>query len=124
MHVITADQAPRFEFADVEFTGYAAPSRGSADLCAWQIRVGPGLVSDQAHTLDQDEIFMITSGVITLRPDGPKLAAGDCVIVPAGTPIQLSNPGQEFATAHVMIRAGFCAKMADGSAVGTPPWAQ
>ena len=123
MHVITADQAPRFEFAGVEFTGYAAPSRGSADLCAWQIRVSPGLVSDQAHTLDQDEIFMINSGVITLSPDGPKLAAGDCVIVPAGTPIQLSNPGHDFATAHVVIRAGFNAKMADGSAVGTPPWA-
>ncbi len=124
MHVITADQAPRFEFSGVEFTGYAAPSRGSGDLCAWQIAVSPGLVSEQAHTLDQDEIFMITAGVITLRPDGPRLAAGDCVIVPARTPIQLSNPGDVVATAHVMIRAGFSATMADGAAVGTPPWAQ
>jgi mannose-6-phosphate isomerase-like protein (cupin superfamily) len=124
MHVITADQAPRFEFSGVEFTGYAAPSRGSDDLCAWQIRVSAGLVSEQAHTLDRDEIFMITSGVITLSPDGQALAAGDCVIVPAGTPIQLSNPGQELATAHVLIRAGFSATMADGAPVGTPPWAQ
>lgn len=124
MHVITADQAPRFEVAGVEFTGYAAPSRGSGDLCAWQIRVSPGLVSEQAHTLDRDEIFMITSGVITLSPDGPMLAAGDCVIVPAGTAIQLTNPGQDAATAHVLIQAGFSATMADGAPVGTPPWAR
>ena len=124
LHVITADQAPRFEFAGVEFTGYAAPSRGSGDLCAWQVKVSPGLVSEQAHTLDRDEIFMITSGVITLSPKGQVLAAGDCVIVPAGTPIQLANPGQDVATAHVMIRAGFSATMADGAPVGTPPWAQ
>ncbi|HEX9033928.1 MAG TPA: cupin domain-containing protein [Streptosporangiaceae bacterium] len=124
MHIITAGQAPRFELSGVEFTGYASPSRGSAGLCAWQIRVSPGLVSDQPHSLDQDEVFMITSGVITLSPDGPELSAGDCVVVPAGTPIQLSNPGNEFATAHVMVRAGFSATMADGSPVGTPPWAR
>jgi mannose-6-phosphate isomerase-like protein (cupin superfamily) len=124
MHVITADSAPRFELPGVEFTGYAAPSRGSAGLCAWQIRVAPGLVSDQAHSLDQDEVFLITSGVITLSQGGRPLTPGDCAIVPAGTPILLSNPGAEFATAHVSIRAGFAAKMADGAPVSTPPWAQ
>lgn len=124
MHIITADQAPRFELPGVEFTGYASPSRGSAGLCAWQIKASPGLVSDQAHTLDQDEVFMVTSGIITLSADGPALSAGDCVVVPAGTPIQLSNPGDDVATAHVIIRAGFSATMADGSPVGTPPWAQ
>lgn len=124
MHIITAAQAPRFEFSGVEFTAYAAPSRGSADLCAWKIRVSPGLFSEHAHTLDQDEVFMVTSGTIKLGPDGSALSAGDCVIVPAGTPIQLINPEAEFATAHVLVRAGFCAKMADGTPVGTPPWAQ
>jgi mannose-6-phosphate isomerase-like protein (cupin superfamily) len=124
VHVITADSAPRFELPGVEFTGYAAPSRGSAGLCAWRIRVEPGLVSDQAHTIDQDEVFLVTSGVITLSADGRPLNAGDCAIVPAGTPILLSNPGGEPATAHVLIKAGFGAKMEDGSAVGTPPWAQ
>lgn len=123
MHVITAASAPRFDLPGVEFTGYAAPSRGSGGLCAWQIRVAPGLVSDGAHTLDQDEVFLVTSGVIQLSPDGQRLTAGDCAIVPAGSPILLSNPGAEEATAHVLIRAGFSAEMADGSPVGTPPWA-
>jgi mannose-6-phosphate isomerase-like protein (cupin superfamily) len=124
MYVITADSAPRFDLPGVEFTGYAAPSRGSDGLCAWQIRVAPGLVSDQAHTLDQDEVFLVTSGTIQLSPDGQRLATGDCAIVPAGSPILLSNPGAEEATAHVLIKAGFTAMMADGSPVGPPPWAK
>jgi mannose-6-phosphate isomerase-like protein (cupin superfamily) len=124
MHVITAGAAPRFDLPGVEFTGYAAPSRGSDGLCAWQIRVAPGLVSDQAHTLDQDEVFLVMSGTIQLGRDGQPLAAGDCAIVPAGSPIVLSNPGAEEATAHVLIKAGFTASMADGSAIPTPPWAK
>ena len=124
MHVITATAAPKFDLAGVEFTGYASPSRGSDDLCAWQIRVSGGLYSEAPHMLDHDEIFMITSGKLRLHPDGPVHAAGDCVIVPAGEPIQVINPGAEAATAHVIIRAGFTATMADGTAIGTPPWAQ
>ena len=124
MHIITADSAPRFELPGVEFTGYAAPSRGSDGLCAWQITVAPGLVSGQAHLLDADEVFLVMSGSITLSPDGQPLGAGDCAVVPAGSPIQLSNPGAERATAHVLIRSGFTAMMADGSPVPTPPWAK
>jgi quercetin dioxygenase-like cupin family protein len=124
MHIIPAASAPRFDLPGVEFTGYAAPSRGCDDLCAWQITVEPGLISDQAHTLDHDEVFLVTSGTISLSPESRLLTAGDCAIVPAGNPILLSNPGDDPATAHVLIRAGFAAKMADGSAVPTPPWAQ
>ncbi|HEX5188584.1 MAG TPA: cupin domain-containing protein [Streptosporangiaceae bacterium] len=124
MHIITADSAPRFELPGVEFTGYAAPSRGSDGLCAWQITVAPGLVSDEAHMLDADEVFLVISGSITLSPDGQRLGAGDCAVVPAGSLIQLSNPGAEPATAHVLIRSGFTATMVDGSPVPTPPWAK
>ncbi len=124
MHVITAENAPRFDLPGVRFTGYASPSRGCEDLCAWRITVASGLVSDQAHTLDSDEVFLVTSGTIRLSQDSQPLTAGDCAIVPAGTPILLSNPGTEEASAHVLIKAGFAGTMADGSAVPTPPWAQ
>ena len=77
MFVITAQDAPRFELPGVEFTGLAAPSRGSRDLCTWRITVAPGLDSAHAHTLDHDEIFMVTSGAIRLFPDGPLLGPGD-----------------------------------------------
>jgi len=123
MHVIKADQAPEFEIPGVRFTAYASPARGSGGLCAWRVAVAPGLVSEQGHTLDQDEVFLVTGGAIKLSPGGPLLSAGDCAIVPAGTPIQLANPGAREATAHVAVRSGFRATMADGSPLGTPPWA-
>ena len=124
MFVISAQIAPRFELPGVEFTGLAAPSRGSRDLCTWRITVAPGLDSAQAHTLDHDEIFMVISGAVRLFPDGPLLGPGDAAVVPAGTPIQLANPGPDPAVAHVVIRAGFTATQADGTAIPTPPWAR
>src|SRR4051812_38134295 len=123
MHTILHADAPRFALPGVDFTAYAAPSRGSHELCAWQIRVAPGLVSEQGHMLDRDEVFLVTSGTIQLSTDGPVLGVGDCTIVPAGTEIRLANPGSEPATAHVLVRAGFTGTLADGTVIGTPPWA-
>jgi quercetin dioxygenase-like cupin family protein len=123
MHVIHATQAPQFEVPGVRFTALAAPSRGSAQICTWTISVAPGMDSAEAHTLDHDEIFMVTAGEIRLTPDGETLRAGDAVVVPAGVPIQLANNGTEPAHAYVVIQAGFAAKAADGSVMGTPPWA-
>ncbi len=123
MHVITEAEAPRFDLNGIEFTGLAAPSRGSADVCAWRITVAAGVYSPSWHTLDRDEIFLVTSGAIQIAPDAPVVSAGDAVVVPAGTPIQLVNPKDEPAGAYVVIPAGFTATMADGTPVGTPPWA-
>lgn len=123
MTVIKAAEAPKFELPGVEFTGLAAPSRGSAGLCTWRITVTPGLES-QPHTLDTDEVFMITAGTLRLTADGELLGSGDAAVVPAGEPIQLANPGDEPAEAFVAIRSGFTPRMADGAATDTPPWAQ
>ncbi|MEV6596281.1 cupin domain-containing protein [Actinoplanes sp. NPDC051346] len=124
MHVIRAARAPRFEVPGVEFTALAAPSRGSTEICTWRITVEPGLRSPEAHTLDQDEIFMVVAGTIHLSPDGEPLGPGDVAVVPAGEPIQLGNPGDQPAEAYVAIRAGFVPRTADGTPIGTPPWAQ
>ena len=59
MHVIRAAGAETFDLPGVTFTALAAPSRGSAELCAWLITVEPGLESPEAHSLDQDEVFQI-----------------------------------------------------------------
>ena len=79
--------------------------------------------SSEAHVLDQDEIFVVVAGTISLSIGGMRLTAGDAAIIPAGEPIQLSNPGSEPATVHVAIRSGFAATAADGTSIGTPPWA-
>ncbi|MFF0270963.1 cupin domain-containing protein [Kribbella sp. NPDC004536] len=120
MQVIRADEAPRFQLPGVEFTGYAAPARGSAGLCTWRLTVDVGHGGDAPHTLDRDEVFMMLSGSVQLGEE--KLSPGDAVVVPAGEPISLTNLGEEKAELIVAITAGFTGYMADGTAV-QPPWA-
>lgn len=123
MTIIRAADAPRFELPGVEFTAFAAPSRGSADVCTWKLTVAPGREPDEPHAVDQDEIFMVLSGTVRATPGGDTLGPGDAVVVPAGDPIQLVNTGETPAELYVAIRSGFIGTMADGTKI-TPPWAQ
>jgi mannose-6-phosphate isomerase-like protein (cupin superfamily) len=123
IRILRRSDAATFELPGVTFAAMAAPSRGSGQLCLWTITVAPGLDSPASHTLDHDEVFLVSGGTLRLSRGGELLAAGDCAVVPAGTPIQLANPGSETAQACVAIRAGFHAFAADGSAIGVPPWA-
>ena len=121
--LLRAADAPRFQLPGLEFTGLASPSRGSADLCTWRLTLEPGLTSPEPHTLDRQEIFMVTRGAIRLAPGSESVSVGDVAVVPAGTPIQVANAGEGEAEVVVAIAAGFTAAAADGSAIGTPPWA-
>jgi mannose-6-phosphate isomerase-like protein (cupin superfamily) len=123
MHVTRASDAETFELPGVRFTSLAAPRLGSDQICLWQLNVDAGLDSPQAHTLDRDEVFVVIEGRVRLTPEGAELEAGDASIVPAWSPIQLTNASEVPAVLHVAIQAGFSATMADGTPVGTPPWA-
>lgn len=123
MQVIKKDVARVFDLPGVQFTPLVAPSLGSSEICAWLLTVEPGLDSGESHTLDRDEVFLILEGSIRLSEAGEVASAGDAVVVPAGEPIRLSNPDSVPARVHVAIGAGFAATMADGTPVGTPPWA-
>jgi mannose-6-phosphate isomerase-like protein (cupin superfamily) len=122
MTLIRESHAPRFSVPGVDFTAYAAPSRGSGEICTWQITVEVG--ADSApHTLDRDEVFFVLDGAVRLTPDGEVLHAQDVGVVRAGDRIALSNAGDVPARVYVAIRAGFTATTADGQAL-QPPWAQ
>ncbi|MGW0245720.1 cupin domain-containing protein [Nocardia goodfellowii] len=121
MHLITAADAPQFELPHAQFSGMASPSRGSSQLCTWRLTVPPNLATGAAHVLDRDEVFMVISG--RLEISGQLLGPGDALVVPAGGPIAVGNPGDEPAVAHVAIAAGFQATMPDGSKL-SPPWAR
>jgi mannose-6-phosphate isomerase-like protein (cupin superfamily) len=82
------------------------------------------LESAEPHRLDRDEVFLVVEGEIRLAPEGAVAGPGDVVVVPAGEPIQLANPGDVPARVHVAISAGFGVTMADGTSVATPPWAR
>ena len=123
MHVIEGAAAPVFELPGVAFTAMASPSRGSTELCTWKLTVAAGLPPTQAHSLDRDEIFMVTGGSVLIGVEGTLVRAGDTLVAPAGTSIQLANPGSVDAEVYVAVHAGFTATAADGTVIGTPPWA-
>ncbi|KRC53500.1 MULTISPECIES: cupin domain-containing protein [unclassified Nocardioides] len=123
MNVVRAAQAPTFDLPGLRFTSLASPSTSASETCLWRLDVEVGVDSPDAHRLDRDEVFVVLEGRVRLHPDAAELTAGDAAVVPAGDPIQLANTGEGPARLHVAIRAGFVATMADGTAVGTPPWA-
>jgi quercetin dioxygenase-like cupin family protein len=122
MHVVRATEAPTFEIPGIRFTALASPTLGSSQTCVWRLTVDAGVASDP-HTLDHDEVFVVLDGRVRLSPGSAELTAGDAAVVPAGEPIALANTGDGTASLQVAIRAGFTATMADGTVVGTPPWA-
>src|SRR5262249_16260686 len=107
MHITRASDAETFELPGVHFTSLAAPGLGSGQICLWQLKVDAGLDTPQAHILDHDEVFVVIEGRVRLTPEGGELMAGDAAIVPAGSPIQLTNAGERPAALHVAIQAGF-----------------
>jgi mannose-6-phosphate isomerase-like protein (cupin superfamily) len=120
--ILRAADAPRFEIPGVTFVGMASPSRGTKQLCTWRLIVAAGKERDKPHTIDRDEVFMVLSGSVRVADN--ELDPGDVLVVPAGEPIDVSNPGDTPAEVMVAISAGFTATMADGTSFGTPPWAE
>jgi mannose-6-phosphate isomerase-like protein (cupin superfamily) len=122
---INAAEAPVFTLPDVEFRGLTAPSRGARELCTWHLYVAPTPLGEP-HSLDREEVFVLIEGQLVIVIDGiaTTLTSGDAIAVPAGAKLQLANASGSTAHALVCIAAGFSATMADGAAIGTPPWAQ
>jgi mannose-6-phosphate isomerase-like protein (cupin superfamily) len=137
MPVIHAADAVVHELHGSVFTSYAAPARGSAELCAWRLEVPAGSAG-VAHTVSREEILLVLSGTLQVTVAGgegagtpeprpapaPRPAAakpGDVVLVPAGAQLRLDNPGAEPAAAWVTTSVGLEATLADGSRI-SPPW--
>jgi quercetin dioxygenase-like cupin family protein len=104
------------------FSSFVAPSRGSTQLCAWQLSVPAGLIG-APHRPTREEVLLLLDGELTITLDGiaTDLAAGDVVLIPAGSQLRVDG-GTADATAWVTTTPGLEAVMADGSRI-TPPWA-
>jgi len=104
------------------FSSFVAPSRGSAQLCAWQLKVPAGM-RGAAHRPTREEVLLLLEGELTVTLDGiaTVLAAGDVVVVPADSELRVDG-GTAGATAWVTTTPGLEAVMADGSRIA-PPWA-
>ncbi|HWS31554.1 MAG TPA: cupin domain-containing protein [Actinoplanes sp.] len=123
MTVYRGSAAVAHRMDGVTFHAYASPSTGSRELCAWRVEIAGG-VTGSAHRVGRDEILMVLTGELSITLDGVagRLAAGDVVVVPAGSEFQAGNDGSVTASAWVTTSAGFEAVLADGTKI-TPPWA-
>jgi quercetin dioxygenase-like cupin family protein len=122
MPVIRSADAVVHEMHGTRFTSYAAPARGSKELCAWRIDVPPGSTG-AAHTITREEIVFVLSGAMELTLDeaASTVRAGDVAVLPAGATVRVDNAGDEPVTAWVTSSVGLEAQLADGSRI-VPPW--
>jgi mannose-6-phosphate isomerase-like protein (cupin superfamily) len=123
MPVIRPADTVVHEFHGVSFTSYAAPARGSRELCAWRIDIPDG-VEGVAHRISREEVFYVLSGALDAVIDGQPChaTAGDVLLAPAGSVLSVSTPAATPLTAWVTTSAGLGAVLPDGSWL-TPPWA-
>lgn len=93
MPVIHAADAPVFTMGPATFTGYAAPSRGSREICTWRTHIAPG-ATPNPHSFSNEEVIVAIAGRATATLDGEshEIAAGDAIVVPAGVMFSLANP--------------------------------
>ena len=123
MPVIHAGEAVVHEMHGASFTSYAAPARGSQELCAWRVEI-PGRTEGVAHHVSREEVLYVLSGTLraVLDDHAAEASVGDMILVPAGSKFRVDNPADEPVTAWVTAGAGLTAVLADGSRI-TPPWA-
>jgi quercetin dioxygenase-like cupin family protein len=121
MPVLNSSAAREFDLHGSRFTSYLAPSRGSDQLCAWQLSVDAGTVGAE-HQVSKEEVLFVTEGSLRVRLDGvvSDATAGAVVFVPAGSSFRVDG-GEVDACAWVVTTAGLEAVLADGSRL-TPPW--
>ena len=123
MPVIHPADAVPFETHGSRFLSYVSPSRGSTQLCAWQLAVPAGL-QGVAHRPSREEVLLVLSGELRVTLDGlaTGLQRGDVVLVPVGSELRV-DAGPDGATAWVTTTPGLEAVMIDGTKIA-PPWAR
>ncbi|TKA09035.1 cupin domain-containing protein [Actinacidiphila oryziradicis] len=121
MPAVRTAEAVVHEVHGARFTSYAAPARGSKELCAWRLEV-PANLTGVAHTITREEVFLVLSGSVRLSIDGKPhtLTPGDAAIAPAGSSVRLDTM-DEPAAAWVTTSVGLEGILADGSRFA-PPW--
>jgi mannose-6-phosphate isomerase-like protein (cupin superfamily) len=129
MPVVPAPQAVVHEMHGSVFASYAAPASGSRELCAWRLEVPAGTPGVR-HMVSREEVLFVLTGTFQVglagaadasAPDPVSAAAGDAIIVPAGSAVQFGNAGPGPASAWVTTSVGLQATLPDGTQI-TPPW--
>lgn len=122
MPVIRPADAMTFETHGSRFLSFVSPSKGSTQLCAWQLTIPAGL-RGVAHRPSLEEVLLVLDGELQVTLDGEYAALhrGDAVLVPAGSELRV-DAGPDGASAWVTTTPGLEAVTVDGTRI-SPPWA-
>lgn len=122
MPVFRSTDVVRFETHGSVFLSYVAPSRGSRELCAWQLDV-PADLQGVAHRPSREEVMLLLDGALSVTIDGvaTQLRPGDVALVPANSELRVDS-GPAGASAWVTTTPGLEAVTGDGTRLA-PPWA-
>lgn len=123
MTVIRDAEARRSETPGGVMTTFASPAQGGASRSLWQVEARPGAVGP-VHDFDSEQVWTWVAGAATVELGGERhtVAAGDTVVMPAGTVRRvLADPATGY-TAVVTAPAGARALGPDGADLGVPPW--
>lgn len=122
MPVIHAAETSVHQLHGTSFTSYASPAHGSRELCAWRIEI-PGHTTGTPHHVSREEVLYILSGTAraTIGDQSEDAAAGEVILVPAGSRFGIDNLSTEPVIAWVTTSVGLLGVLPDGSWV-SPPW--
>ena len=125
MDIIKRTDAPVFDTPGACFTAYAAPSRGACQVSMWCLELEPGSTSP-LHQMDCEEVFLGLEGCAVAMVDDTEhpIGAGDCLILPPGTPFTLHVAGPQPFRALACMPAGGRATMIPDGTTFAPPWAE
>lgn len=121
--LLERDEMPTWPLPGWLFTGYAAPSRGSTEVCVWLVRIEPN-TDGPLHTVDSEIVEFVLEGTATVVLEGTahEIVAGNAFIIPAHTERKLSNYGDEVCKLVTTMKAGGRSVRSDGSP-SFIPWA-
>jgi quercetin dioxygenase-like cupin family protein len=102
------------------FAAFVNPSRGSRQLCAWQLTVPPNLIG-VAHRPSREEVLLVLEGVLCVTIDDVRsvLEQGSVVHVPAGALFRVDTDATG-GSAWVTTTPGLTATTEDGTVLRPP----
>lgn len=122
MHVITASPENVTVTPNATMTGFAAPSRGSAELSTWRVEMAAGATGPE-HSVTREQVWLVTSGTLNVTCDGrtEKVGAGQTLVLP---PDVLRQIRAEAFEAYVVMRADGVVSVPGTEGTRPLPWAQ
>jgi quercetin dioxygenase-like cupin family protein len=124
MHVIAPSSDRVTATPAAVMTGLAAPSRGSAEISTWRVRMEPAATGPE-HAIDREQVWTLLSGSLEITSAGrtETVASGQTVVLPAGALRQIRTTAEP-AEALVAMPAGGRARVPGSTEALALPWAE